>query len=250
MQKITNYEYVDLPDLLPDQLLSNSTSSTDTVVVLPESAYATHRKKKRQIGDIATWVQVYSTYMLVLGSSSPHLLPDLIAYQLLIVQHSKKFEYPSWLRYDVDFRQWAAANNCHTWSQIHPQFYAFAFTAQGKAFGWCPICYSDGSSHTYDCPRFSAPHTFPTHLPTPRTNFRPYPAPPLPPPPAWQSPEKSGLPRPPPPKRPSPEHYILYNKYHGNCPYGDRCTKTHMCAHCRRPGHPVSRCFSKPTTFQ
>ena len=166
--------------------------------------------------------------MLVLGSSSPHLLPDLIAYQLLIVQHSRKSEYPSRLRYDVDFRQWAAANNCHTWSQIHPQFYAFA--AQGKApLGWCPICYSDGSSHTYDCLRFSAPHTFPTHLPTPRTNFHPYPALLLPPPPAWQSPEKSGVPRPPPPKRPSPEHCILYNKYHGSCPYGDRCTKIHVC---------------------
>ena len=89
--------------------------------------------------------------MLVLGSAFPNQLSKLIAYQLLIVKNSIKFEYPFWLRYDIDFRQWAVS----TWSQIHPQFYAFAFTAQGKATDWCPICHTDGGNHTYDCPKFS-----------------------------------------------------------------------------------------------
>ena len=110
VQKITSRDYFDLADLLPDQILSSSGSSNSTVVILPESVYATHRRKRRQIPDIATWIQVYSIYMLVLGSAYPDQLPELIAYQLLIVQHSIKFEYPSWLRYDVDFRQWAASN--------------------------------------------------------------------------------------------------------------------------------------------
>ena len=52
--------------------------------------------------------------MLVLGAAFPDQLPQLIAYQLLIVKHSIKFEYPSWLWYDIDFRQWAASNGYHT----------------------------------------------------------------------------------------------------------------------------------------
>ena len=94
VQKIISREYFDLADLLPDQLLASPGPSTSTLVILPESAYSTHRRKKRQIPDIATWVQVYSTYMLVLGSAFPNHLPELIAYQLLIVQHSKKIWIP------------------------------------------------------------------------------------------------------------------------------------------------------------
>ena len=164
--------------------------------------------------------------MLVLGSTFPDQLPELIAYQLLIVKHSIKFEYPSWLRYDVDFRQWAASNGFHAWSQIHPQFYAFAFTAQGKATDWCPICYTDGGGHTYDCPKFSpAPNFVPSQPSFPQQpTFRPsLPLPPLP-----SGTQRFTDPRPPPPKRPNPEHCILY-KNNGNCPYGDRCIKIHVC---------------------
>ncbi len=245
VQKITSREYFDLADLLPDQLLSSPSTSTNTLVVLPESAYATHRRKKRQIPDIATWVQVYSTYTLILGSAFPNQLPELIAYQLLIVQHSIKFQYPSWLRYDVDFRQWAASNGFHSWSQIHPQFYAFAFTAQGKANTWCPICYTDGGNHTYDCPKFAIPPTPAPSRPSllQQPTFRP--SLPLPPFPAGS--QRFTDARPPPPKRPSPDHCILYNKNNGNCPYGERCIKIHMCAFCKKRGHPVSQCTSKST---
>jgi hypothetical protein len=59
VQKIIIREYFDLADLLPDQLLSSQSTSTNILVVLPESAYATHRHKKHQIPDIATWAQVH-----------------------------------------------------------------------------------------------------------------------------------------------------------------------------------------------
>ncbi len=125
-----------------------------SVVILPESSYEVHKRKRRQIPYIATWVQVYSTYVLILIPKYPDQFTELIAYQLMIVQHSCKFEYPSWLHYDTDFRQWAADNIHTTWSQIHPQLYAFAFTAHSVGSAWCPICHSDGGSHTFDCPKF------------------------------------------------------------------------------------------------
>ena len=250
MQKIVSRDYFDLDDLLPEQLLSTTSPNNNTVVILPESAYATQRRKKRHIPDIATWVQVYSTYMLVLGSAFPDQLLELIAYQLLIVQHSKRFEYPSWLRYDVEFRQWAGLSHFHNWSQIHPQFYALAFTAQGKSTDWCPICYTDGGNHAYDCPKFSPPSSSntPRFAHHQQSNFRPSfsVSPPAMYPPPWQPrPYIPADPRPPPPKRPNPEYCILYNKHDGNCPYGARCIKAHLCAYCRKKGHPVSRCPSK-----
>ena len=90
VEKILSREYFDLADLLPEQLHSSTTPTNNSLVILPESAYSTQRRKRRQIADIATWVQVYSTYMLVLASTFPDQLPELIAYQLLIVQHSRR----------------------------------------------------------------------------------------------------------------------------------------------------------------
>ena len=66
---------------------------------------------------MATWVQVYSIYKLVLSSHHPSSTSEIIAYQLLIVQHSKKFEYLSWSQYEIEFHQWGADNQ-HTKSVI------------------------------------------------------------------------------------------------------------------------------------
>ena len=90
------------------------------------------------------------------------------------------------------------------------------------------------SNHTYDCPKFSTFHPQ-------RPAFRP----PLHLPPLASSSPKFNESKPPLPKRPSPDHCILYNKNDGNCPYGDRCKKIHMCTFCKTRGHPVSRCPSK-----
>ena len=132
LQKIRSREHIDLADLLREQIhCSASASPSASLVMLPKSSYGTQQHKKRQIytgHSYMAWVQEYSTYMLALASSFPEQLPEVIAYQILIVQHRHKFEYPSWLRYDIEFQQWSA----HKWCHIHPQFYAFAFTAHGK----------------------------------------------------------------------------------------------------------------------
>ncbi len=111
-------------------------------------------KRKRQIIDIATWVQLYSTYILILSSRHPQALPELIAYQLFIVKAAKKFRYPSWLYYDTEYRKWAATTH---WSTINTQLYSLAFTGQGNPVSWCPICQVDGGNHTFDCPRYPIP---------------------------------------------------------------------------------------------
>ena len=136
-------------------LSSDTTTSSISVVILPESSYHNNHRKKRQIKGIATWVQVFSSYMLMLATKHPEALPELIFYQLLIVQHSQRFWYPSWLRYDIDFWTWATPTGTHVRSQINSQCYDLAFTGQGSSSLWYPICFIDGGSHTIDCPNFT-----------------------------------------------------------------------------------------------
>jgi len=78
------WEYIDLAKLLLEQLhFSSEENHTSNTVVLPEHTYDTQRPL---IPDIATWVKVYSAYMLVLTSHHLSSTPELIVQQ---------FEYPS-----------------------------------------------------------------------------------------------------------------------------------------------------------
>ena len=200
------------------------------MVVVPESSWDTRRRKKRQIFDIATWVEVFSTYTLVLSSRFPESLPNLVSYQLTIVKLSKRFRYPSWLYYDVEYRKWASANHIRDWSQTNSELFALAFTGQAVSLSWCPVCQVEGD-HTYDCPRYVATQAATTSRSLDQ-----------------QAPRRQlpSLMDPPPAKRPPLAHCILYNKNAGACPYGSACRFQHICSHCFNP-HPVTSCTNKAT---
>ncbi len=150
LDTILSWQYTDLSELLPDQLRSSSSTTDQQIVLFPQRSWESQKKRKRQIIDIATWVQLYSTYILILSSRHPQALPELIAYQLFIVKAAKKFRYPSWLYYDTEYQKWAAATHCQEWSTINTQLYSLAFTEQGNPVSWCPICQVDGGNHTFD----------------------------------------------------------------------------------------------------
>ncbi len=165
------------------------------------------RNQKRQIIDIAPWVQLYCTYILILSSRHPQVLPELIPYQLFIVKAAKiktkkKFRYPSWLYYDTEFRKWAATTHRQEWSTINTQLYSLAFTGQGNPVSWCQV---DGGNHTFDCPRYPIPTVSP---PAPNAT------------------------------RPQ-MHCINYNTFSGNCKYGLSCRYPSVCG---VHGHPGTRC--------
>ena len=71
--------------------------------------------------------------MLVLGSQFPEALPDLVSFELLIVKHSKRFRYPSWVFYDVEYRKWVAKHHIRNWSTTNPELYSIAFTGKALA---------------------------------------------------------------------------------------------------------------------
>ena len=118
--------------------------------------------------------------LLALSSRFPETLRDLITYQLFIVKHSKRFKYPSWLFYDVEYRKWAAANNIRNWSITNSELYSLAFTGQALAINWCPVCQVEGGNHTYDCPQACSQLPMPMPRPQqagalPQRRVAPYP---------------------------------------------------------------------------
>ncbi len=232
LEAILTWQYTDLSELLPDQLRSSATNtpSIDShLILVPQRTWESQKKRKRQIADIATWVQLYSTYMLILSSKHPQALPELISHQLFIVKAAMKFEYPSWLYYDTEYRKWAAATQHHQWSHINTQLYSLAFTGQGNPVSWCPVCQVDGGQHTFDCPRYPIPSE-PIPPQQPQINHRP-----------------PRSPSPPPPKRPrqAVDHCISYNQNDGNCKFAPSCRYPHKCAVCGFLGHPATHCPNK-----
>lgn len=235
ISRITSRTYFDLSLLLPDQLQSaafqaQSSANETNLVVLPSATWETQRRKKRQIPDIATWVQLFCTYTLILASKHPDSFPDLVSYQLLIVKQARKFRYPSWLYYDIEFRKNAAATRNPSWARVNPEIYALAFTNQGLPTSWCPACTVDNGTHTFDCPYFLLGDS---------TKLASNPVQPS----TSKLPSFSG----PPPKKPrqTVEHCILYNQHNGNCRFGISCKYPHKCAKCGSMGHPMISCPSR-----
>ena len=83
------------------------------------------KKPKRRIEDIATWMEAFLTFALILTSYFPHRWKDLCRYQLLILRTHRQFASHVWLAYHRAFRQHAAATKLVDWSSIDVQLYNF-----------------------------------------------------------------------------------------------------------------------------
>ena len=83
------------------------------------------KKFKHRFEDIATWMEAFSTFMLVPSSYFLHRWKDLCQYQLLILQTRRLFPSCVWLSYDRALRQHAAATNLVDWSSINVQLFNF-----------------------------------------------------------------------------------------------------------------------------
>ena len=69
------------------------------------------KKPKHRIDDIATWMEAFSTFTLILTSHFPRRWRDFCQYQLLILRTYRQFASRVWLAYDRTFCQHAAATH-------------------------------------------------------------------------------------------------------------------------------------------
>ena len=117
-------KFIDLGDLLPSTVASAEPEPQllfDGRLVLT----STPKKPKRRVEDIATWMEAFSVFCLIMISFFPHRSRDLLQYKLLILRTYRQFSGKVWLAYDRAFREHAAAANVVDWSSINVQLFNF-----------------------------------------------------------------------------------------------------------------------------
>ena len=108
-------KYIDLSDLLAVNLVQKEPEPQlllDGRLVLTSQP----KKQRRRIEDIASWMEAFAIFSLILVSSFPNRWKDLTQYKLLILRTYRHFSGRVWLAYDQAFREHAAATRLTDWS--------------------------------------------------------------------------------------------------------------------------------------
>lgn len=222
MEKIWNGEYVDFNELPPAKGKGRSVIQGEGQIVLVQAADLMATKKL--IPDLGVWAQCFALYMAILAQKKPEKMPEMLAYLTTISKASTKYRWPSWLIYDHNFRSEAAGDPSRSWAVVDPSLYSQAFVNMSiSEDNWCTRCHSLDHA-TYRCP------LRPTGMGARKrqwANFTPsYP-------PAKKQEREPGAKR---------EICKKYNRYGGDCRYGDTFKHLHACSRCKEEGHPCTEC--------
>ena len=127
VQIIESGAFIELGDLVPNHLGFEETVG--------------YKSKQHPITNISEWLQPFSVYVSVIARKQPQCMPDLMGYQILMLEASNEYQGNCWLAYDRHFRQQAASlPNCK-WSNIDSTIWNLAFTSQARA-SCCRHCFS------------------------------------------------------------------------------------------------------------
>lgn len=85
VQRIQTGEFVDMADLLPDNLELRRREDNDA-----SSSGTTGKRRARTITNLLTWVQCFATYAAVVGEKYPNRTRDLLAYIRLVVREAQR----------------------------------------------------------------------------------------------------------------------------------------------------------------
>ena len=124
---ICAFVFVELADLIPTRLGFEDTTRS--------------KIKHRSVANISEWLQAFAVYVSVIAKTQPYRVPDLMGYQILIIEASTEYRNNSWLAYDRRFRQQVAAHPQCKWSNIDSTLWTLAFTSQAKT-SRCRHCFS------------------------------------------------------------------------------------------------------------
>ncbi len=174
------------------------------------------QQKQPAIGEFQTWSQCFAIYAAVLVTRYPTRAQSLFLYSALIARLSKKFRYPSWIVYDITFRQEAAYTGTANWAKVDCSIHTQCFTGMSLCEeGWCALC--TALDHT----RATCPYED-------------------------DQPAQNGKRRPVTTPR-TPLTCRKWNRHHYmNCPHGDQCVYAHVCSMCHSVEHGMIKCRRKP----
>ena len=103
VSRIQALEYVDMQELLPDNL-----ALVECLVALPQGLAPSKHLGEREIAGekaLMTWVSSFVTYVAIVAEAHPARVGDMLAYMRLTVQEASKFGGSGWLTYDTVFRR-------------------------------------------------------------------------------------------------------------------------------------------------
>jgi len=156
VQRITAGEFVDFTDLPPAKsrlpAFRDNQASTLAILQLHEV-----EKQRKLIPDYSTWSQCFAVYAAVLGSDQPQRLPELMSYQYEMASFARKYKWPAWVVYDMNYRQEAANRPLLSWAEAaghrEAKFFSQCFNGMAKDpnDAWCRTCQSLDHS-TSGCP--------------------------------------------------------------------------------------------------
>ena len=210
VEKILKGQYIDLSDLLQDNILLAKKSNSGSGTVQTESGLVWRYKKREFTKDEAgmlSWIQCFAVYMAIVCSQDPSRFNDLLGYMVIMINEGRRFKYQGWLTYDEMFRQSVVKSKSTSWSELNGTLYATTFLSQQRGESvTCQTC-SSVDHQTYQCA-----------LTERKTGYRP-PSPPI----ARRKRQRSR----------SPERGICYAWNDGKCSRGYACKFKYMvCLKC------------------
>ena len=81
----------------------------------------------------------------------PDMVPEMLAYVLIVLWAQREYEEPAWRLYDEAFQDKAAATGNRKWSQIDTHIYNQIFTGRARKRLLCTHC-STATHDTEECP--------------------------------------------------------------------------------------------------
>ena len=123
--------YVDFAQFPAAKGRSIPPNSLDGQIVLVQASEL--MQTQRLVPDFATWVQCFAVYAAITIAHSPECAQGLMAYMHNIAKASIKFQWPSWVVYDQNFRTEAAGSPSMDWSKVDPSIYSQCFSNMAKS---------------------------------------------------------------------------------------------------------------------
>jgi len=157
VRQIKAGEFVNFSDLPPAKARPPAVLDTSQMSILGLLQLHEVESQKKLIPDFLTWAQCFAVYTAVLGTDQPQRLPELMAYQFELAKYARKYRWPSWVVYDINYRQEAAARPSLSWAEAaghrEAKFFSQCFTGMAKDpnEAWCRTCQSLDHS-TSNCP--------------------------------------------------------------------------------------------------
>ena len=71
--------------------------------LIPTHLGSAHSKLRYSVTNISEWLQVLAVYVSVIAKKQPYRVPDLMGYQILILEASNEYGNDCWLGYSQCF---------------------------------------------------------------------------------------------------------------------------------------------------